>query len=157
MPSPTNELYSTHKELLVNIARGFLRRYGGELEEWVSRANLIYVEAVKVYTEEKGKLESFLLRRVWSRLMSQVRKASQRGSWYKEHLLEDPYSLPQKREGIDLTKDARTLIKLAVDNPIVTRTKPSDRRLLLTDLLLETGWGLNRILRAFENIREVLR
>lgn len=165
----TNALYEEIRTDLLRLAKAYRQRYGGDLDELLSDANLAVVIAAGKYDPAKGELKGWLRYYAWmywknytTRAISAPHTAGGDAlSLAQEDARRDARAVLQ-----ELSEDARVAALAALEPPadvlvnarlLQGETSPVSLRLAVTEYLKDMGWGASRILAAFAELREVFQ
>lgn len=173
------ETYEDMQNLVYKTAWNFYRKYGGDIEDLIGQANLIFIHAVDHYDENKGtEFTTWLVNDInyWLRIYMR----DERRQIYlplssvldNEDInfdipVQDDFSVLELLDEIE--KDAHTIIQLFLDTPkdaieeYMYRAKGKKGRHFegfmkrrLKNRLRQMGWTITRIKEAFNEIKEVI-
>jgi len=159
-PKTLAELYEELGGLIFHHCRKHFQHYGGDLEEYCSFANELFMRVVRSHDESRGPLAkriSFLLPRELLRAFGRARHRFG-FSWDFDY---DIGSVADHRVEPDLlSPDAQTVQQLAAvlheQNEWKSwRVAGAAIRVQLVGQLRQQGWGPTRIQRAFCEIQEL--
>ena len=180
-PAVVSEIYGDYEKLVYHTVHGFVRKYGGDTEEMISEANLIFLNAVDKFDHERGtKFSTYLVRSIHNRLYN-VRKAElAHARRYNSENGDLPMAatIPARPDsgfyGLhDLTEDAKTVLGLIIDTPaeilaavsplpelsggrLPYKAKINRWRTALRGYLLWRDWAAERIDESFGEIEGAL-
>ena len=164
MIAATIPTYESCEPTIRTAVRIHRRRWGGDMEELMCEAGLIYVEAVRDYDPDRGaKFVTWLCNRIRNKLRDQARSRMRRKLPVKA-LYEEP-AAPSLTD--TLSEDADLLIRLALTAPRELLTAGAARKrkggnkivtagCVKDYLKLALNWPKRRIKETFEEIREAL-
>ena len=72
------ETYEDVKALIWHTVLNFNRRHGGDVEEQMSIANLMFMEALERYEQDRSSFVTYLVWKIWWMLMKDLNKQIQR-------------------------------------------------------------------------------
>lgn len=145
------------RKCIYRLINSFRRKYGGEVEDYESVANVAYCETYKRFNRHKGAAFTTLL---WWRV---------RGALMDEIKSRAAYSQFVPREAVDLGKiathdrasplsllgeDATLLVEMLVDQPGIYPQYILDDMIYL---LRDVGWEADRVRRAIAEILEAIQ
>jgi len=170
-----NETYQKHKNLIYQIVWRFKDKNGGDFEELLAEANLLFVLSIESYKEGKGAYNTWLHHVIRTGLQdfkrfinqetcvkgkyeSKIRSAESLQQTKKVH---DGFCLVELLE--DVGEDAKIIMELvyeptqalqqlALKNKLTQRTRKTIELFLHNNL----GWQKKRIKRSFKEIQERL-
>lgn len=164
------DVYEDMRPLVNQIASCHAHRHGCDVDEAVADANLIFLNVLRTYDRNRGKLETRLQSLIRHRLHDIHRHEHGRTnrpatvSW-DSVAAPATTSVVWDRDGflLGLGADARVLVMLVLDTPTVLadamRAAPGTLSLRhnLREYLTNTlGWAIERVRCAFNEIRLVL-
>lgn len=169
--SPITETYEDVRRLIYHVCNQFARRYGGDVEELISDANVAYMKAYESWKPGRGtKFSTYVVVCVWRRLAA-LRKAEQRRKAVWSRGLDDisPDQLPVTAGHTigdrfadlleELSEDTASVVRMVVnatsDISEVAEAKGGkyrNWRSTIRSHLRDIGWTHNRIRAAFEEI-----
>ena len=65
-----SEAYIDTEKLIKKICWNFHRKYGGDVEEWIAEANLIFIDTYNSYDNQRGAFSTWLSLHIWKRLLT---------------------------------------------------------------------------------------
>src|SRR5690349_16887843 len=160
-------IYRENEKWIYEICHRHVRRYGGEIEEIISRANLLFVQqALPFYNPDRSEFTNWL-HTVLSRGLAKSRRAEFRRKkkvkWVSDEVMQymgERQALPFQDE---LTSDAQEVIRLALALPKTLRREAKNmggagvhKRRCIYEYLRGSDWSHKRIMRAFREIKESL-
>lgn len=160
------ETYTDVQQLIFKMVHKFIRQSGGDFEEYLSEANLAFVQAMKKYDKTKGQISTWIGFQVWHTLLEKKRNQSKDRHLFTETIPERKVESRQHAVTSllsDLSQDARFVASLVLDIPeeIVSPTikngsRPANLRKSLHNYLLDMGWTYSKIQECFEEVRQAL-
>ena len=166
------EIHYEDFELLVHkVVHAFLRRKGiseQDYDEWHAQALLTFADCRVSFDEAKARFSTWLWHSIWHSLSDKLRRDAPHHCTlhYTEkgaRNIYDESSVSGERdwqEFLDsLSADARTVVRITVDSAGLVderEAKPGELRLRIYELLTGFGWGFERVIEAFLEIRTVL-
>lgn len=172
-----NQLYPLYEKLIYSTCWRFKKRFGGEFDELVGEANLIYVNEVKRYYEttmdsNKGELplSSWLAQKIWFGLTNKRNRHENKWANMVEHDEEKhpTHESAARHFGFvdlmdELSSDAKHMVNMLLDSPphlkaLIEDNNDSMRTIkyTLTKYLKTRGWGVTRIKHTFREIAKVV-
>jgi len=159
MATAKRPAYEQVERLISSTVKSFRRGYGGEWQELLSEAGEHYVDADNSYESDRARYSTWVRFKVWHGLLETHRTKCRR-----QGILPQDFSLNlnsvHERERFDLDKflaelsgDAATMISLVLESP---KRYPRHKRMAVVEALLGMGWGAERIVKTFLEIREAL-
>jgi len=147
--------YKDVELLIYKTARQFRAKYGGDLDDLISVANLCFLEVYqKPFDARKSKFSTWLRTKVWYALLSDRRKKAVRASretatdW--ENIPENLYSCDAEESRWQLSEDAEMLIKAALSGQV----KSSDA--LMGIACEDRGWSWERLTEGWKEVQEAI-
>jgi len=167
------ETYKDVQKLIYATAWNFWKIHGGDVEDLVAQANLIFIDAFDTYDSNKSKLTTWLTFKIRKGLFRYMKKEVLRrrnGIAIDDRLVE---SIPTRKRDIsvmdfldELNSDAIVVLQMFLETPrdiLVDMLNRHGRidgvrahlKMRLGNRLRQMGWGTSRIKRAFEIIKSV--
>jgi hypothetical protein len=171
----------THEEvngLVIDTALQFSKAYGGETDELVAEARLLFMKCYWRYVNHYRKTGSndgtfthYIRMKIWYGLLDNARRIARRRKRLTPGV---DLSALSARQGssftpeafvANLSDDAAYVARLALDPPTPVRQRaaskrgeqaPSSIRAAVVEFLKDVGWGAGRIRTTFREIREAL-
>lgn len=155
---------------LNKLVHKFHRHYGGELDELLGEAHLIWARACNSYDPIFGaSLRTWYRCKVWLGLQDQARRIAKREARRRavdmtEMHESEHFDLREWQE--ELSGDAQMLVALVLDRPKPIRfharagrgeCSPNAIKRALLSYLEEAGWTAARMMETFSEIGEALR
>lgn len=170
------ETYNDVQNLIRNIVWSFIKKYGGEFDEYLPEANYQFIRAYDYFEEGKGtKFSTFLYYVIWRRLISFHKYLHQLNSFETkiDYLEETDFYGAAKPSFLclleELGNDARVIADLllypteAFDEDVLSkgykpRTEASRARVRkrISSHLQSLGWTIDQIREAFREIGDIL-
>lgn len=166
--------YDDVRGLIIDTACKFRDAYGGDLDELIGEAELIFVQRYRRREPGKGTFENWIRYKIWNGLLDEARKIAKRRVRAPMELADldavaarepaPPWALAEFLGA--LGEDAAYVAGLALDPPIDVRLSAAQRhgeqnprsiRLAVAEFLKDMGWAAGRIAESFNEIREVLQ
>ena len=171
----TAETYGEVERLVYHTVNRFIYRYGGDFEEYVGEANIIFMKCVAGFRPKCAKFSTYLVNAIWNRLVT-CRNAAHKEQALRIVSLDDSAmthsgttagEVEDYRTGrydfSDLTYDAQTVISLVYDAPAEIQAaltlegrNPQTWRESICDYLHGLGWDGLRIADSLMEVREAL-
>jgi len=184
--TPITETYLDVEKLIYHVCNLFRRKHGGELEEMIGEANLVYMKVYKDWEWGKGmSFTSYLCTciyrklltlnetvkrksKVWSRTLStmhiyeftaEIRSVDDLG------VMEDKKPTPFFIEEFlqELSEDAQTILQFVLEEHEEIKIRAEAKggqyrnwRSTIKEYLKEVDWTARRISESFEEIRRAL-
>jgi len=151
--------YEDSEEVIRSVVRRFVRKYGGDRDEVLGRANVLFMEAHEKYVPSRGRFLPWLRFMLWRCLHDELRK-----TLYRKNILNPVGSeglelFPDKRSTFDvsalldeLSADAACVVNLTLDQA----SGPASKHQVIIPFLREAGWTIDRIMESFDEIRRAL-
>lgn len=169
-----NETFGDVEKLVYDTAHKFRKRYGGEIQELISEANELFMDAYKAFTPGRAAFSTWCRFKVWHGLLESLRRQITRNSRFRDYgedglkLLEAPEGFNLSRFLNELSPDARLVTSLVIDPPPNVRLSIVERntkirnprnnlRESVWEHLTDLGWEENRIGRAFLEVTNALK
>ena len=169
----TTETYWDIKNLIFDTVWKFQQRYGGDFDEMVAEANLIYIQAFLSHNPNKSQFSTWLRFILWKGLIDFKRFIREENKHIKiEHFeeIENFYSYPAPLYipfwdlVSGLSDDAKTIVQLILEPPEIMQsaalkkgTAPCNvKRALRIHLSYILGWSANQIKESFAEITAVI-
>ena len=152
--------YEDTRLLIVDTIKRFQNEYGGDWDDMFGVANLAYVRACLSYSRKRGKFSTWVSNTVRYALLEENEYAVRRHlklprvrlHWSTvESRLDGTFRFEQICS--ELSKDARYVVRLALDGPRLNRRHALSR---LRGILADRGWSMVRIVGSFNEIRRAI-
>ncbi len=162
------ETYQDIQNLIYDVVWKFKRAYGGDFDEMISKANMIFMEAFFSHQQKKASFSTWLHDRLWWGLMDHYRKTRlEKDRVETRESLEDipaPIFMPFCELISELSQDAQTIVELILDMPqsveqaaLAKGTHPRNIRAALRSYLrVFLGWSEEHVVQTFQEIAEVI-
>jgi len=156
------EYYKTRK-MIFKICWKYVRRYGGDIEEYISEGNAAYIRAHRTYDPNMAKFSTYLWHCVSNACSNLVKK--NRTVQINTDLAHSTIEKKKPNSFLmifqDLPEDAKIVVRLTLDTPIELANlckgnSACNFRVALQKYLQQLGWHEYRISRAFREIRTTL-
>ena len=163
------ETYEDVKDLIAKIVWNFQTTHGGDFEELLAEANLIFVLAFDTHDETEAQLSTWLYNCINPSLLNYMKEEWRHPTISIDDKNTDTSSLYSSSFSImdlldELESDAHVVLHLLLDTPEeivnIALTKGKAQRHLKAELkrhLHKMGWTMKRITKTFEEIRKVLQ
>lgn len=164
------ETYLETKGYLIDLVVKVHRKYGGDFEEWMAKANLFYMRALQKFDPNKdAKFATWVVFRVWKNMLDEIRKLAKESERMRMvGMPKDVADRHQEPFDVDefcreLTQDARLAVRYALNPPLdvlldlARKDSPARRRRAFKDFFKDLGWSLKRIKETFTEIGRALR
>lgn len=147
--------YEETRRWVYKLAYVFHRKFGGEVEDVLARADGHWVRAYRTYDGSKAKFTTYVKHVVWRGLVDDLRRSNKSvkavpitdlEGYEPELRLHDP------TEG--LSEDAELVVRVALRASASRR--PGSTRKAIARVLLELGMGVEQVTKAFREVREAL-
>ena len=120
-----DQLYKKVERLIDSVVWQFVDRYGGDYDELRADANMIFMEAIVLYDEERSSFPTFLVHQIWYGLGKQRAKEARRKRLLKDFSSSSFYrscqSVPSPVKYIELldniSDDARFIVDTVMEMP----------------------------------------
>lgn len=167
------ETYEDIKSLIFDTVWRFIGKYGGNIDDLMAEANLIFIECVDEYDETKAKFPTWLTNSINYGLLDYIKKEYKQThiSIDREDTKIEPES-PSQFSMIELLdemqQDGLIILKLFLETPteVIQNVLDEGKRLnhiqgfmrtRLRNRLRQMGWTLQRITESFEEIKTVIQ
>lgn len=170
------DTYDDVRKLIYDIAHAFVRRYGGDFNEYVSEGNFVYMKAYESWRPDGGaNFTTYLWGCVWHALLDLQKRRIRRERfcpWSLDQTGEDETrvnaaTVPARQERVfsteGFTTDAKIVIDLVLEAPAELLTMVTEKggeirnwRSSLREYLREMGWTANRIAESFKEIGDLI-
>ena len=171
------ETYKDMRGLVIQTAVNFHKRYGGDLEELISEANLWFILSVDTHDPKKAKLSTWIVVSVWRRLLcfmtKEYRQSHQPLNTSNEEEEEETQNDPEAKKEFrlildivgDLDESAKEVLWLLIEPPVAldaefTRWKyrPKHVRQDLRRFLCQRmNWTVKEVRTAFREIEMIIK
>ena len=178
MKSPVviTETYHSFERLIYDTVGRFVRRFGGDFEEYVAEANRVFMVAYNAHDAARGKFSTLLVNSIWNRLTNVSIAEARRRSRYNTTLDADEDGRTaavavddQARFGLEnwdiseFSDDAREIVDVVLNTPIDLKEiidekggRPPAWRNSLQEYFSGMGWTHRRIADAFREVGAAL-
>ena len=157
MTTVTDNDYLSLRNMLAKLVLKIQHRHGGDFDDLMSEANLLFVRACHTHDSSKSRLITWVYTKVWYGLLDHVRAVAKHQQWDCEDL--DQVADKPRFNVQDLLRevsgDAADIIRLIVDDD--GRDAAREKRSAVVQHLLSIGWAADRIIESFREIRDALR
>lgn len=170
------DAFEDHQKQIFGIVHNFIRKFGGDFDELVAEANLMFMKAFNEFDPEKSKFSTYLHTVIYNRLLDLL-YADQRhrmmsldnetadGTTYASQVPDahrSNFSFVDFAQG--LSKDASTVLQLLDNSPeelavlaIGKGGHPRNWRSSIREYLADVvGWNTTRIAKSFLEIQGAL-
>lgn len=168
-PTTSTEAYSMVEKQIRLYVHRFRKQYGGDYDELLSEANLVFCEVWRLYSPSKGSIEAWTAHTSWTGLTDLLRKRLTHQHLFKRKmrdLYRGEYS-PEWVERLmqDLSGEAVELVKVILQLDEATGrpkteakwTEHGDQiRVRAIGELARKGWSGDMIVNAFTEVEEAL-
>lgn len=175
-----DSLTETHKDvekLIRQICYKFYKTHGGDFEEWIAEANLIFIETYDSYNNKRAEFSTWLSLHVWRRLLAHKKRMHKQCPPTFTNIGKDLGTIKFIVDTSTLTKpffsstelldglreDTKTLINIIWQPPpAITKAKmkpgpnPCHIKIVLKNHLRKLGWSWRRIKESFKEIEDVI-
>ena len=163
--------YEIHRDMIDKTVAGFVKRYGGDFEEYRGDADSFFTKAMAYEPNPGISLETHIRYCVWYSLMDQHRTRLRRGKRHDNFEVAESIGIESnqvsmiERISADLSNDAKTLLQLLTEAPpeIAEVIKPPlsasgciEIRLAVQQYLRNLGWVASRIRDSFNELGEAV-
>ncbi len=169
----TTETYRDIRNLIFDTVWKFQKQYGGDFDEMVAEANLIYMKCFISHNPNKSRFSTWLRFHLWKGLIDFKRFIREENKYvrierFEEienfHLYPAPSYIPLWDLVSELSNDAKTIVSLILEPPGIMQsaalrkgTAPCNiKRALQIHLSYILGWSANQIKDSFQEITTVL-
>lgn len=165
------ETYKDMQKLVAGAAWNFWYIYGGDVDDLIAQANLIFIDAFDTYDSSRSKLTTWLTFKIRKGLFEYMRNGN--GHRLMHARIDDEFIKKQPAPNGDFSvielvdemeQDARIVLQLFLETPreVMVNILNSNRRIdhaqahmrkRLRNRLRQMGWTVRRIRKAFEEIK----
>lgn len=170
------EAFANSRNLIASIAWHFWQANGGDLDDLIAQANLLFIDAVDSYDPTKNaKLSTWIFITVRNGLLEYVRNRNVYKTTYTA--IDDEFvdTYPASSNDIsvmefidDMTQDAHIVLSLFLETPreILVNIRNDNKRIdharftmrnRLWNRLRQNGWSKHRTTNAFKEIKSLIR
>ncbi len=166
LETPESEAYTLTRNLVYRVCSSFYRTHGGDWREIVSFANEIWIRSWRTWEPHRGGFAKRAAYKIQAGLHGKFLRPHKRDLQIFARVNQEENQMTADNAALDLNEihtpslplndlsdDANTVVRLALDNNI---NGPSKRRSFMVRALLELGWTGARILESFGEITEAL-
>lgn len=153
-----NETFAGVRNQFYATVYRFWEAKGGDLDDLMSEAHGLYMDALDDYDHERGNFDSWVCYKVHKGLLEGWRKRCVRRRALPRCVVDFESMEETPDPWRDLSDDARAVVE-AVLTGKVDAPKSSSRyvwRQALLDVMVEAGWTVGQVARAFAEVREAL-
>lgn len=167
------ETYADYEKLVYHTVHRFVGKFGGDFDEYISEANLTFMNAFEKFDRGRGyKFSTYLVTAINNKLRSLRRADSNHAGRYNSLDVADDNGVSRAANVVysgdsgygfdDLAKDARTVLDLVLRAPAELRAATAfdgsakEWKKALRGFLKFRGWDGERMDAAFEEIGEAL-
>lgn len=165
------ETFEDTQVALLNAVRRFQRRYGGDMDELIAQANLLFLQAYERYDPARGSFTAYVGFYVYRQLIEGIRKTLMRRARCRPVDI-DPDSLTTANDPTrlvdlmaSLSPDAATIVQLILKTPpdllLILREQryntTSAVKSCVREMLADAGWVSDRITNGFTEIESALQ
>ena len=169
------ETYKDMEKLILKVTWKFKTRYGGEIDDLIGQANLLFIYGFDEYDEtKKAKLSTWLWHYINTGLWNYIKTENHKNN----HISIDDEEVninPQTSDSFsvielldELEQDTLLIIRLFLETPneliasVIDDGKQMNHmrgfmRRRLRNRLKQMGWTISRIKKAFEKIKEAVQ
>jgi len=153
------ETYGDVEKMLYRMAWTAVEKWGGEFNEWLSEANLAYMNAYHKYDRSKG--ASFITW-LWHVVYHTLHDRHLKNHKHQDATALDLFEVPNRTPPLisrvfsEVSDDARVVVMLLLDVSPRSARNPAKVRIFLWQQLKAIGWTVARVSESFDEIREVL-
>lgn len=172
-----DDAYLSVKGMIYSLAKRFNNQYGGEFDDIIGEANLIFVTAYKKFDASRGALTTWIYCKVWHGLVGKARRYAKEAKKATEYAEVKRVDENLRQQGCvrpntfllefmdSVSKEAREIITLALDMPddvvqlaIQYGGQPRNARdAIKRHFYEEAGWTWRQVRASFNEIKEVLK
>ncbi len=139
------------------------KRWGGEFDDYLSSANVAWVNAYQKFDFSRGvKFNTYVYRAIWNALLDEY---SSQVKWVKNNKsMPEEVEFAEKHSRFtslmsDMSEDARIIIQLVLEAPsdlrdLLSAKQPQQSRQNLWAYLRGLGWSMARTVDAFSELKE---
>jgi len=171
--SMLTKTYIDMQKLIAEVAWDFWNVYGGDIDDIIAQANLIFIDAFSTYDSSRSKITTWLTFKIKKGLLDYMRNGNLReSSKIKfDNVFAEIYPASKKDVSVmefldELNEDAHVVLQLFFETPreILVDIQNSSRRIdharahirrRLMNRLRQMGWTVRRMKTAFEEIKKV--
>jgi len=169
-----SETYEDMKKLIFKVSWEIKASHGGEINDLIGQANLLFIYALDEYDETESGLSTWLRRYIRAGLKNYIRSEQRHKSRHVQISIDsidvnlqvfDSFSLMELLD--EMGEDALTIVQLLFETPndiLLTALKSGKRmnhmksymRRRLRNRLRQWGWTACRITKTFGEMRKVI-
>lgn len=163
------DTYIDCEALLAGICHRFRSRYGGEFDDWMGEAALIYMHAYESY-DGSTKFSTWLHYKVEKGFLTIIRNRANRSAKMRQRCWSEKLGRCLKDDSFQfadfieqLSQDATIIVELTINTPKklrrcinATNAQPRTVRSSLRKYLRSLGWTADRISESFTEIARAL-
>lgn len=174
---PVSETYLEVKGLIFDTVYKHVQLYGGDFDEMLSEANVVFMRVYKIYKPERGAFSTLLVTCIYRELTDMLRKRiadrpfwgssidADRGNGSMADKIQDTHVGKFDRDGFasSLSHHAQIVLNLTLNAPkeiaeiaIGKGDEPRNWRSTIRDFLYNNGWSSEEIATSFDEIRNAL-
>ncbi len=168
------ETYEDLQKLVYKTAWEFWKSHGGDIDDLIAQANLIFIDAFDTYDSECGtELSTWVVSSVWYKLLGYVRKENgDRPHTQIDKVFVETFPTANKNFSVlelidEMTQDAHIVLRLFFETPrdVVVDLLDTKKRMFyvqramqkrLKNRLRQMDWSARRIKEAFGIIKRVI-
>jgi len=163
------ETYEDMQKLICEAAWKFWRAYGGDIDDLIGQANLIFIKAVDSHDASQSKLTTWICFCIKNGLLDYMREQ------YRPAHIEINESMNSRHEQFsvielldEMERDAITILQLFLDTPqeiLLDALSGGEKGLAsvrqcmkrrMRNRLRQMGWTIERITESFNEIRNII-
>ncbi len=154
--------YLRVQKMIWGIVNRFVKKYGGDREEYLGEANVAFVRAWKAFDPEKARLTTWVhaLLSLKRKEATEATRMPERDRGYDVSNHTSPQDFDLFSTLGELSSDAAELACLALSPPQHLRVREGDfeeAKRAIAGHLMDRGWSGERVVRAMEEVRGALR
>jgi DNA-directed RNA polymerase specialized sigma subunit len=167
------DIYKNMQKLIAKAAWDFWSVYGGDIDDVIAQANLIFIDAFSTYDSSRSEITTWLTFKIKKGLLDYMRSGNLRESSNIkiDSVFAETYPASKKDISImefldELNEDAHVVLQLFFETPseVLVDIQNSSRRIdharahirrRLMNRLRQMGWTVKRMNKAFGMIKSV--
>lgn len=175
-----SEEYKNYEKLVYHTVHRFVKKYGGDSEEYIAEANVVFLNAFEKFDRTAGyRFSTYLVRSIWNRLLNVAKREMDHNRRYNTSLDSGPDGLASRASLVpdsgdsgwafeDLGHNARTVLDLVLRAPAEIRASLSftdglsisetakEWKKAIRGYFKHRGLDMRVVDRAFDEIREAM-
>lgn len=152
-------MYDSIADLVKKLVWKFVKKYGGDFDEWLSDANYAAVQAINTYDESRGaKLSTWVYNSVYFDLLTVAQNRIKQSKRNDVRLDFEPLTTDAVSRlsalMTEISEDAQMLLSCFFESD--TRQRPTTVRKSIRVYLQSQGWNAHRMTKVLDEVRSAL-